>query len=232
MRLTASWIFYILTALLFLAACLAVLPVYAAEKTQSGVVADLNRIDPLQNPRYDEGNDLLKRHILDRKNKVVGEVEDVVVNKNGNIAYLNVQFDRLQRSQPVFVNYFEYNVKPVTNGYALAFDSREVDEFYPALLAGIEAAAGDDEAFSLRKLQGLDVVTASGRRIGTVGDVLFAYNGQRAEALYIRLDVDTLRGKGVAVPFSDASYVEAAASRQISIPDNLADAAIAFARAN
>lgn len=53
-------------------------------KTQQ--ITSLNRIDPLQNPQYESASDILKRRMLDRKNKVVGSIRDIVINENGNIA--------------------------------------------------------------------------------------------------------------------------------------------------
>lgn len=212
---------------------LATSPVIAAPpaynpRTQE--IAAINRINPLQNPEYEQIADVLKRRMLDRKNKVVGSVRDIVLSGNGSIAYMDVDFDRMNLGRPVFVNYGTFNMKAVTNGYAMTFNAREIEELYPALLADIETAAGEDDALSLKKMKGLEVWTASGRKIGTVDDVLFGAEGQRAELLYINLTTGNLRGKGVAIPFGKADYTQSVSQRRVTVPDDFAEAMTAYAK--
>src|SRR5688572_2534806 len=97
-------------------------------KTQR--VSELNRISPLQNPKYDRSADVLGRRVLDRKSKVVGSLQDIILNKNGNIAFLDVKFDRIQLPRAVFVNYSGFDMEPVSNGYAMKFDASEIETVY------------------------------------------------------------------------------------------------------
>ncbi len=193
-------------------------------------VTELNRIKPLQNPKYETMADILGRRMLDRKSKVVGAIQDVVLNGNGNIAFLDVKFDRMQLSRPVFVNYAGMNVRTVTDGYKLSFNSDEIEGIYPTMLADIETAAGDDDVHSLKKLKGMSVQTISGRDIGTIDDVLFASNGERAEAVYVTLSLGTLRGKGVAIPFREVDFANSAIMRQVKITEDMANAMIGAAK--
>lgn len=221
---------FALVLAVFLLAAFPVIAVPPAYNPRTQEIAAINRIDPLQNPEYEESQDLLKRRMLDRKNKVVGSVRDIVINGNGSIAYVDVDFDRMNLGRPVFVSYGTFNVKPVANGYAMTFDAKEIEELYPTLLAGIETAAGEDDAFSVKKMKGLEVWTASGRRIGTVNNVLFGAEGQRAELLYVSLSSGNLRGQGVAIPFGKADYDQVASQRRVTVPDDFAEAMIAFAK--
>ncbi len=197
-------------------------------KTQQ--ITTLNRTDPLQSPRYESASDVLKRRMLDRKNKVVGSIRDIIINENGNISYIDVDFDRMKLGRPVFVNYASFNVKAASNGYAMAFDAKEIENLYPSLLAEIETAAGKEDTYSLSKMKGLEVWTASGRRIGTVSDVLFGSEGRRAELLYVTLTTGNLRGAGVGIPFGEADYTEVSAKRRVTIADDTAEAVLLVAK--
>lgn len=193
---------------------------------KSQQITTLNRTDVRQSPRYENAADILKRRMLDRKNKVVGSIRDIVINENGNISYIDVDFDRLKLGRPVFVNYGSFNVKAASNGYAMAFDAKEIEELYPNMLAEIETAAGEEDTYSLSKMKGLEVWTASGRRIGTVSDVLFGSEGQRAELLYISLSTGNMRGEGVAIPFGEADYSQVSTQRRVTLADDTAEAVL------
>lgn len=219
-----------LSALVFALPSGAIAAESPAYNPRQEIIMDMNRIAAAQNPKFEKTEKILGRRILDRKNKVVGIVNDVVLNENGNISFLDVEFDRMQLSRSVLINYGTLNIEPVTNGYAMTFDSKEIEKLYPSLLADIETAAGDDEAYSLKKLAGMEVWTTGGRRIGKIDDVLFGSNGQRAEALYVGLSINTMHNKAVAMPFGDADFSKAIKLRRVVIPDDMADAMIAFAQ--
>ncbi|MGQ0526607.1 MAG: PRC-barrel domain-containing protein [Alphaproteobacteria bacterium] len=177
-------------------------PAAYAQRNLHEDLTTLNRIQPLQHPDYDTSKEILDRRILERKNKVIGEVDDVVLNGNGNIVSLEVEFDRLGHHQPVTLNYNSMNAEPVTNGYILGFEQSEIEDLYPAMLANVETAAGgEEEYYSLQRLTGTEIRTPDGRRIGKIADVLFGARGDRAEAFYVTMEQGTARGKGIAIPY-------------------------------
>lgn len=207
-------------------------PATAAESryVRTELVTEMNRLKPLQNPKYVKAEEVLERRMLDRKNKVVGSVRDVILNDNGNISFLDVEFGKIQLSRPVFVNYGTMDIKPVSNGYVIGYDAKEIEDFYPTLLANIETAAGEEDSYALSKMKGMEIWTASGRRIGKVDDVLFTANGQRAEALYVGMTLPTMGGKAVAIPFGEADYSQASSARRIVVADTMGDAIISTAQ--
>lgn len=211
----------VLIAVFFPATAFAVTASYSPH---AEALAELNRIKPLQNPRYDTSKEILNRRILDRKNKVVGEVRDVILNDNGSISFLNIDFDRLNLAQSVPVNYGALKMEPVTDGYGMTFDSKEITDIYPTFLANIESAAGEEDVFALSKMNGMEVWNESGRRIGRVSDVLFAGNGARAEALYVAMDGGSFSGRAIAIPFSAPDFTQAATQRRLIVADEMADA--------
>ena len=222
-----------ITAFLMVFTAAALLPGtgYGQYSRKAEQISAVNRMAPLQNPKYDRSEEILGRRVLDRKSKVVGDLHDVLLNANGGIAFLDVNFDRIRLAQPALVNYSGFNIEPVTNGYAMTFDAAEIEGVYPQMLADIETASGAGaEIYSLKKLNGLTVRTESGRAIGKVDDVLFTGNGKRAEAFYVGLTAGTLRGRSVAVPFGELNLANAATAREAVISDETADTLIGIAK--
>ncbi len=165
-------------------------------------LTDLNRLKPLQNPRYVQAKHILKRRILDSHNKVVGDVEDVLINNTGEVFSIRTDFDRLRLGGSVFLNTETFDIGHVSKGYQVGFDDDEIVDMYPSLLAGIDTAAGQSDIVSLVSAIDRSIVTSKGYRIGHVDDVLFDRSGKKAEAFYVVLNYKTLHNEGIAVPFT------------------------------
>lgn len=193
-------------------------------------LSDLNRISPLQNPEFERAEDVLGRKILDRKNKVIGEVKDITLRNNGTINTINTDFDRLRLGNTVFLDFREMSIRPVSDAYSLAMDSDEIAAFYPQLLANIDTAAGnEDDSFSTLKIVGSKVEAVDGRNLGSVKSVLFGSNGTRASALYVELSIGTTRGDYVAIPFRSADLQANGSALKAVVSNDLANAMIDIA---
>ncbi len=193
-------------------------------------LSELNRINPLQNPEFEKGKDVLSRKILDRKNKVIGEVQDIIVNPNGTIASIETDLDRLRLGSDVYLNYRSLRIRTVSDAYALNMDADEVTEFYPQLLADISTASGDsDDSFSMRKLIGANITAKDGRKLGKVDDLLLGANGGIVRAVYTKLSHRTQRGDTVAVPFRNFEFQNQNGRITASVSNNLADSMLKIA---
>ncbi|MCC7305844.1 MAG: PRC-barrel domain-containing protein [Alphaproteobacteria bacterium] len=193
------------------------------------LLAAFNRLAPLQNPEYTEGSKLLDGKVIDSKNKVVGGVQDITIDRDGGINTLKVDFDRLRLGPPVFVNYRNLNVKPAGRGYALGMDNKQISSAYPSLLADIETASGtDDENFSLKKVLGSKVQSSDGRTLGTVEDVLFVAEGDRVSALYVDLTYGAMRGENIAVPLTSVKLENKVTGLVAEVPSEMADSIIGY----
>ncbi len=194
-------------------------------------LTEINRIDPLQAPSYERDDDILKRHILDRKNRVVGEVQDVILTPEGSISSLFVKFDRLRLNTSVYLNYRDMRIRPVSNGYALSFDDEQIENMYPVFLANIETAAGEEgETVSARSLVGASVKSSDGRKVGKVKHVMFGSRGGQAEVLYIAMIYGILRGKSIAVPYDAVKFDSNGKKPKLTVSEEQADAMIDFAK--
>ena len=215
--------------------CLIAFPASAEQYGRTlEMINQLNEIKPLQNPGYESADEVLKRRVLDQKNKVVGDVKDVILKDNGSISHLQIDFNRLRLGSEVYVNYRDLNARPSTNGYMFGFSGDQIKTLYPTFLADMETASGEnDESFSLRKVLGSQVVADDGRKLGVVEDVLFSSDGSRAEAYYITMQINPVRGHTIAVPIGMGRLESGMVfGRRLVIGDNEADAMIDYAEEN
>ncbi|MGH1398274.1 MAG: PRC-barrel domain-containing protein [Alphaproteobacteria bacterium] len=190
----------------------------------------VNRINPLQNPEFSRSEDIFDRRVLDRKSKVVGEVKDILVHKNGSLESMAVDFDRLRLGATVFLNFRQTSIRPLDDAYELAMDANELREFYPSLLANMATASGtEDDVYSTKRLKGIDVRKASGRKIGEIEDILFSANGARVSALFVEITKGTQRGETIAIPFRSTEFKEQSGRLYAEVSDTLAEAVLTLA---
>ncbi len=185
-------------------------------------IVDYNRLKPLQNPRYERSEDIIKRRVTDSKNKVIGEVKDVLFDQGGHVRSLYVDFDRLNLRKSVYLDFNTIDIGSMSSGYRLGFNSDEIEALYPALLSSIETAAGDPNGddrriLSLNNILGSAVVDSDGRSIGKLEDILFDSSGTYVRSAYLNINHRTIHNKGVAVPLSILDFKEKHGKTQIVI---------------
>jgi len=203
---------------------------YAQVNRAMEQLSALNRIQPLQNPEFEAADDILGRKIIDRKNKVVGNARDVIINQNGTIASIQTDFDRLRLGSEVNLNFRTLRIGTVSNAYSLNMDSDEIAAFYPQLLSDIETASGDNtDTFSTRELLGTTLRAKDGRKLGKVESILFGANGGIASAVYAEMTYGTLRGEALAVPFRSVTFKTERGRLVGNVSNDLADAMIKIA---
>lgn len=170
-------------------------------------LSDMNRMNPLQNPQFERWDRVVGRKLIDRKNKVVGKVQDIVVNENGTIASVKADFSRMRLGDDVYLNYRSMSIQARDDAYELGMEADELEEFFPQFLANIETASGDnDETFSVRKLVGAKLYSEKGKKIGEIENILFGNNGSVVRAVYVELSHGTLRGETLAIPFRNVEF--------------------------
>lgn len=220
--------------ILRLAAAIVVLALPAQSQAQGldpyyETLSEYNRIKPFQNPNWERSQSTLKSKVLDRKKKVVGDLQNIVLTPQGAISSLNVDLNRLRLGE-VSLNYSNLNISAAERSYSLGFDEERITEVYPELLANIETASGDDsDRISVNSLVNSDVVADDGRRIGKVEEILFSERGDRAEALMIRVNYKTVRGESVAIPFSSVDYKATGSAYEVQLADSQANTILEFA---
>ncbi|MCK5375143.1 MAG: PRC-barrel domain-containing protein [Alphaproteobacteria bacterium] len=198
-------------------------------------ISEYNRIKPLQNPRYEESSEILKRRVIDSRNKVIGEVQDVLFDRYGRVTSLYVEFDRLNLGQSVYLNHDILDVKSVTTGYRLGFNDDEIKTLYPALLSGIETASGttkdnEQNRFSLKDILDTDVINSDGIIIGNLQDILFDNNGAYVRSVYLNINHRSVHNEGIAVPISILKFIEKGGKSYVVIDNAYVDSILEMAK--
>lgn len=211
-------------------------PALASEASYSRTmqaISTLNKMPAMQNPSFRTEGDVLATRVLDSANKVIGEVEDVILSPSGSIEALRVDFDRLRLSDDVIINYRDMGVKPVSNGFAVGFEAAQMAAMYPRLLAGIETAAGSEAGnVSIKTLNGAALRTDNGRKIGEVQNVLFGSRGSQAKALFVTMMMGGVGAKQVAIPFNTGDIDASGHRTTITVSEAQATAMRDFIREN
>lgn len=165
-------------------------------------ISSLNRLKPLQNPQNQRAAEVLSYRIIDRENKIIGQVEDIVLNKDGAVDQLVVDLDRLRVKEPVSLGYQEFNFKKSSNGYQLSMSKDEIMAQSDQLLAKIETAAGEDvSGIHLKEVLGKPVLNDRNRKIGDISEVLFDTEGKQVQAFLLKVKYRSAKND-IAVPFS------------------------------
>lgn len=186
-------------------------PAYSADQKSAQLMKAVERIDainkrrPEQNNRHERAKDVLSARVLDRTNRVIGEVRNVILDRNGTIAFLNIEFNRMQmKIGALEVNYRDLGFQPVTNGYKMSYTDDQIEALAVELLANIETASGPAiDKHSLKALTGKNLHDVKGQKIAIIEDILFDNKGSRAELLLISMQYNSLSGKSFAIPFAE-----------------------------
>lgn len=199
---------------------------YAAELAE---ISQFNVIDRYRHPDFERSADMLERNVLDSKNRIIGEVRNIILTRDGNVASIGVEFDRLRLRQEVSLDVLDLDIRSVSGGYRLAFRDDQVEEIYPDLLANIDTAAGSENLHSVKSIIGIALVAEDGRILGRVKDVIFHGQGRRAEALYVDLQMRGLRNDDpVNIPYSSAQVQERDGRLAAVISNAYADALVKY----
>lgn len=222
-----------LRILLTIVLCVLSMPGLAQESSTLRIITDMNKMPSMQNPNYERSEKILSRRVQDNKDRVVGEVRDVIFQPNGGLRSVKVEFNRLNLPQPVYINYREVNMKTSGRSYQIGLEDDQISPLYSQLLADIETAGGEgSEDFSLSKTLNVPVTTGNGTIVGKISDVLFSAQGDRVEAFAIRMADGVLNGEIVAVPVSSVKLTNGASNVTAQVSDNVAKTMTEFAHKN
>jgi len=192
-------------------------------------LAQYNRIAPKQNPQWESASSTIKSSIQDSKNKVVGDLNNIIVSDNGSIQALEVNLNRIQLGS-ASLNYRELQIKSSARSYALNMDDSRIKDVYPEILASIDTAAGDSaSSISIKNLIGSYIRADDGRRIGKVSEIMFTDRGDAAAALVVDVNYKTIRGETIALPFSSVEYLPKGNGFEVLLADQQADTVLEFA---
>ncbi|MCB1722042.1 MAG: PRC-barrel domain-containing protein [Rhodospirillales bacterium] len=204
---------------------------FAQDLKTTRIWEELEKIEksrPLRSSRYISSKAVISDRVLDKTNRVIGEIRDVVLDRNGAISYLNIDFNRLRLGTgPILVDYDEMGLRPASNGYKMGYTDDDIRARLPQILSNIESASGQEtDTYSIKNLVGHTLYSADGRKLGAIEDILFDHGGYRAELLYVALSHKSAHGKSLAIPFREAYYK----TEKLILKNDYADTILVFAQ--
>lgn len=223
-------------ATIFLATlCIAALSVQAQSFRFYETLAQMNRIDPLQNTRLRQATQIQNSNIQDEQNKVIGHVRDMILAKDGAIHSISIEFDSQHLPTEVYFSYDSKDIISYSDGYGLNMSEERIQSIYPELLANIETAAGDSsmDRYSMNTLVGAQIKKENGEKLGKVENIMFNKEGTQARGLFISMTRQGMRGETLSIPF-DAVSVKPGTSIKptLMVSNEKAQNIIDFVKAN
>lgn len=165
----------------------------------TAALLDLNRTKASQR-KFAEGEDILKRRLLDKNNRTIGRIDDVAIGPDGKLQTIMADMSG-GFSQTMAFNVQSYVVDPTPDTFTIALDKDQIQQNQAQLLAQVETAAGEAPVATLRNLRGSDVRDTSGRLVGQVRDVLIDDISQQTAALLTAVQIGNNRGATIAIPY-------------------------------
>ncbi|MCD8496634.1 MAG: PRC-barrel domain-containing protein [Alphaproteobacteria bacterium] len=195
-------------------------------------LGEYNRVNPKQSELFTRASRVMSGDLYDANNKAVGDIDDVLIAREGNIYGVQTSLDRIIPGGPsLTLSFSVMDMNAVTGGYRMNQTAKDLEAAYPNLFASIETASGPDSGvLSVRSLINADVKAENGVKIGKVEDVIFESDSSRVHSLMVRVNYKTIRGKSVAVPIDAPKYTEGSYGRPDVILTNVeADTLLEFA---
>lgn len=209
-------------------------PLYAQDLTITPAWEQLDEIKkskPAQNAKYIDAQTILSGRILDRTNRVIGDVEDALVDQNGAIKKLTIDFNRLRLGTgSLSVDYKEIRAHAATNGFKIGYSDDEIRARLPQILAQMETAAGSDSGdhdfHSLEGFAGKPLYNEKGEIIGVIENVFFDRQSRRAKFFSLSFRHKSALGKSAVIPLRKTKYQDS----QIIVENDYSEILLAFAQ--
>ena len=167
-------------------------------------VLELNRVDPLQNPQFETGQDLIANNVTDSQIRVLAKTTDIIIDMQGDIQALYADFKDKDFGDHVYLSFNELNMRILSNAFNLDTQAGQLATLLPQILATTATASGEvTETMSVSKVKGAKIVGEDGRHFGTIKNILFKDGHPTAEAVVIEIS----RRQMIALPFGVVTLV-------------------------
>lgn len=194
-------------------------------------ITTINSYTPEKSSKHERGTKIIEDRIIDRKNRVIGDVLDVGFDQKGGILALEVELNKIKRSiDPIFIDYKTLEIESAGNGFRTGFNRDQIEEMLSSLRKSSNTTRKSLGGISIQKLLDADVKKSEIQKIGKVSDVLFDSVGSRAEYLFINMNYNGLRGAGVAIPFDQARFIKKGNTLEVLVDGALARAMDEYVR--
>ncbi len=184
---------------------LLVSPAFAAEPPQkenyTATLLALNRTRPAQNPNFAMGKEILNRRLIDKNQRTLGKVEDIILNSDGKFASITTTVDTSGFRQEIGFDVASYIVDPTRDTFMVNMDKAQIKASLPKLLAEIETSAGDSAPITIDSLRKGEVRRADRSIVAQISDVMVNDRTKQVEALLVVIANGAHRGSTIAIPY-------------------------------
>lgn len=176
-----------------------------ADTAYTSVLLELNRVRPDQNPALITGKKQLNARIIDKNQRTIGKVEDIVVAPNGKFETIMTRIDISGFRERVGFDVTSYIVAPTPGTFTVSLDKTQLKQNLPQLMASLNTASGESGPFTISSLQNGSLYKQDGNPIAKVKDVLIDNKSLQIVSLLVTMSSGTNRGGTIAVPYEAAS---------------------------
>ena len=165
---------------------------------------ELNRNPVTQNPDYSLGRQVVKRRLLDKNNRAIGKINDIILMPNGKFKSIEANITTAGFREDVGFNVESYVTDPTDSSFTIAMDKTQINQNMAQLMADIETSSGPDAPLTLNSLRGANIVDPKGMAIAKIEDAVVIDKQGLVQALLVRMSAGKNRGSVMAIPYEAA----------------------------
>lgn len=194
-----------------------------ADEAYTSVLLELNRIRPDQNPNITLGKNQLNARILDKNQRTLGKVIDIVVAADGKFETILTKVDISGFREDVAFDVASYVIDPTPDTFTISLDKSQLKDNIAQLMAATSTASGETGPFTVKALQNGDIYKADGSQIAKVKDVLIDNRNLKIISMLVTISSGTKRGSTVAIPYEAAQAKLNGSKASLTVTDAQAE---------
>lgn len=172
----------------------------------------LNKSPVTQNPDYSLGRQVVRRRLLDKNNRAIGKINDIILLPDGKFKSIEASITTAGFRENVGFNVESYVIDPTDSSFTIAMDKAQINQNMAQLMSDIETSSGPDAPLTLNSLRGANIVDPKGVAIAKIEDAVVNDKQGLVQALLVRMSAGKNRGSVMAIPY-EAAEVRGSGSR-------------------
>ena len=194
-----------------------------AKDAYTATILDLNRVKPKQNPLFTPGSQILSARILDKNQRTIGKVENIILTPEGNFQTLLTTIDATGFRQQAAFDVGAYVTEPTPDSFTVAMDKTQIKQNAQEFISALPPAAGENGPFTLKSLQNGTIEKADGAVIARVTNALVSVKSSQVAALLVTISTGDHRGSELAIPYEAVSAKLIGSKAVLRVTDEQAD---------
>ena len=175
-----------------------------ADSTYTSTLLELNRIRPDQNPGLKSGAAQLEARLLDKNQRTLGRVEDIIVTPEGKFKDIITRIDTAGFREKVAFDVESYVTTPTPDTFTVSLDKTQIKQNIAKLRAAARIELTENGPFSVVSLRNGLIYKVDGSQIAKVKDVLIDGKKLKIVSLLLTITFGDKRDATIAVPYEAA----------------------------